>query len=144
MSRYRVCVDAHLVLRRGDEVLLGLRRNTGYADGRWHLPSGHTEAGESGSEATAREAFEEIGVTIAPDDLDFVHLMHHRTNEGRVALFYSATHWEGEPTNREPDKCAELRWFPLTDLPPMIDYAADALSHIAKSTVYSERGWASP
>lgn len=68
--------------------------------------------------------------------------MHHRTNSGRIALFFEVTHWDGEPTDREPDKCIGWEWFALTDLPAdMIPYAAQALVHYAKGEVYAERGW---
>lgn len=142
MSRYRACIDVHLILRRGEDILLGLRQNTGFADGSWHLPSGHTEDGESATAALIREAREEIGVRIDPTQARFVHLMHHRTDSGRIALFYEATHWENEPTNSEPDKCAGWDWFPRTGLPAaMIQYAAEALTHYAKGDIYAERGW---
>lgn len=141
-QRYRACIDVHLILRRGEQILLGQRHNTGYADGAWHLPSGHTEDGESATTALIREAGEEIGVGIDPKQARFVHLMHHRTDSGRIALFFEATAWTGEPTNREPDKCSGWDWFPLTALPdPMIPYAAEAMTHYAKGTVYAERGW---
>ncbi|WP_061296268.1 NUDIX hydrolase [Herbidospora cretacea] len=141
-ERYKTCVDLHLILRRGDQVLLGQRQNTGYADGSWHLPSGHLDPGESASQGALREAAEEIGVTIEPGDVQFAHLMHHYTNDARTALFYEAEQWTGEITNMEPDKCVEWRWFPLDALPDqMIPYAADALAHCIKGDVYSERGW---
>ena len=39
---------AYVILRRGDEVLLQLRRNTGFRDGHWACAAaGHVEAGES-------------------------------------------------------------------------------------------------
>jgi 8-oxo-dGTP diphosphatase len=142
MSRYRACIDVHLILRRDEQILLGRRQNTGFADGCWHLPAGHTEDGESATTALAREAAEEIGVTIAPGDAKFVHLMHHRTDSGRIALFYEVTTWTGEPVNTEPDKCSGWEWFPLTALPDdMIVYAAQALAHYAKGEIYAERGW---
>jgi len=111
-QRYRACIDVHLVLRRGEQVLLGQRHNTGYADGSWHLPSGRTEDSESATSALIREAGEEIGVGIDPEAARFVHLMHHRTEAGRIALFFEATAWTGEPTNQEPDKCTGWDWFP--------------------------------
>ncbi|MGH8909549.1 MAG: NUDIX hydrolase [Egibacteraceae bacterium] len=142
MSRYRACIDVHLILRRGEEILLGQRQNSGFADRSWHLPSGHTEDGESATAALIREAGEEIGVDIDPAEAQFVHLMHHRTDSGRIALFFQVTRWNGEPTNREPDKCAGWDWFALTDLPiDMIPYAAEAMEHYAKGAVYAERGW---
>lgn len=126
--RYRACIDVHLILRRGEELLLGQRQNTGFADDCWHMPSGHTEDGESATAALIREVAEEIGVNIDLAEVRFVHLMHHRTNSGRIALFFEVTRWNGEPTNREPDKCAGWAWFPLTDLPAdMIPYAAQVL-----------------
>jgi 8-oxo-dGTP pyrophosphatase MutT (NUDIX family) len=39
-------------------LLVGSRRN-----GRWGVPKGHIEPGETGHEAALREAFEEAGVT---------------------------------------------------------------------------------
>jgi len=106
VSRYRACIDVHLILRRGEQILLGRRCNTGFADGAWHPPSGHTEDGEPATAALIRESAEEIGVTIDPAEVRFVHLMHHHTDSGRIALFFEVTHWDGEPANREPDKCA--------------------------------------
>ncbi|GGM68127.1 NUDIX domain-containing protein [Longimycelium tulufanense] len=142
MARYKACIDVHLILRRDTDILLGLRRNTGYADGCWHLPSGHTEEGESATAAVVREAAEEIGVTLAEGDVRFVHVMHHRTNEGRLALFFQASRWTGEVTNREPDKCAGWQWFALDALPEaMIPYAAQALAHVGKGEPYAERCW---
>jgi mutator protein MutT len=142
VSRYRACIDVHLILRRGEQILLGRRCNTGFADGAWHLPSGHTEDGEPATAALIRESAEEIGVTIDPAEVRFVHLMHHHTDSGRIALFFEVTHWDGEPANREPDKCAGWDWFALTDLPTdMIPYAAQALAHHAKGEIYTERGW---
>ena len=58
----------------------------------------------------------------------------HRTDgsdnprEQRVEWFFSCASWTGEPTILEPRKCAELRWFPLDDLPARIpDYERVAL-----------------
>ncbi len=53
-ERQRVHVDAHLILRRGDEILLGQRQNTGWCDGYWHLPAGHSEGQESMVEYAAQ------------------------------------------------------------------------------------------
>lgn len=142
-ERQRVCVDVHLILRRGDDILLGQRQNTGWGDGCWHLPSGHGEHRESATATLVREAAEEIGVQINPGDARFVHLLHHWTESGRMALFFEVTRWTGEPVNSEPDKCAGWDWFPLCALPePMIAYAAQAMADYAKGTVYAERGWA--
>ncbi len=142
MASYTTCIDVHLILRQTEMVLLGRRMNTGFADGSWHVPSGHVEDGESAVTALIREAGEEIGVRIDPADVRFVHVMHHYTDSGRVALFFDVTRWRGTPINTEPDKCAGWDWFSLDDLPEdMIPYAGEALTRYRKGETYSERGW---
>lgn len=143
-QRYKSCIDLHLILRDGQgRVLLGERRNTGWADGQLGLPSGHLEDGEPATAGIVREAEEETGVLIKPEDLVLVHLMHHHTDAGRVALFFQATTWSGEIVNREPDKCAGWTFVPPEDLPTnVVPYIAEALAHYTAGAAYSERGWA--
>ncbi|WP_433662474.1 NUDIX hydrolase [Nocardia sp. CA-128927] len=141
-ERHKVTGDVHLLLRRGDEILFGRRQNTGYEDGAWHLPSGHLEADESVVAALIREADEEVGVQIAPVDVQFGHLMHNSSSGGRMALFFLVDKWDGAPENREPDKCSALEWFPIDALPDhMIGYCRTALDHIAANTQFSVFGW---
>ncbi len=141
-QRHKVTGDVHLLLRRGDEILFGLRENTGYEDGAWHLPAGHLEADESVVDALIREADEEVGVRIAPNDVHFAHLMHNSSSGGRMALFFAVDKWEGNPDNREPDKCSALGWFPIDKLPKrMIEYCRTALDHVAADRQFSVYGW---
>jgi 8-oxo-dGTP pyrophosphatase MutT (NUDIX family) len=63
-----VILDVHLLLVRDEHVVLTQRRG-GYGHGRWHLPSGKAEVGESIEDAVIREANEEVGVTVAPADV---------------------------------------------------------------------------
>lgn len=113
-----------LFLREADgrrQVLLQLRRGTGFMDGHWAAAAaGHVEQGESVFEAAAREAAEELGVR----DVELVPLTAMQRTQGngdpvdeRVDYFLRATSWSGEPTIQEPDKCADLRWFDLDALP---------------------------
>ncbi|GFE25948.1 methyltransferase domain-containing protein [Streptomyces nigrescens] len=130
--RHTEVVDVHLVLRRGDEVLLARRANTGYADGLFHAPSGHAEDGEDVREAMIREAAEEVGLRLVPEDLRVALVMQHCAPppaRPRIGWFFEAAYGAGgEPWNREPDKCAELAWFPLDALPDdMVAYCRAGL-----------------
>ncbi len=105
------------------EVLLQLRRNTGYMDGHWACGSaGHVEANESVVDTAIRETHEELGLTLSPADLVPLTGMH-RTNGGtepleqRVDWFFSCRTRTGEPRVMEPEKDGGLRWFRLADLP---------------------------
>ncbi|CAM5563744.1 hypothetical protein GCM10010329_70230 [Streptomyces spiroverticillatus] len=129
--RHTEVVDVHLILRRGAEVLLSRRANTGYADGLLHAPSGHVEDGEDVRAAMIREAAEEVGVTLAADDLSVALVMQHRGPGGRprTGWFFEASYDPADPpSNREPDKCSGLSWHPLAALPDgMVAYCRAGL-----------------
>jgi 8-oxo-dGTP pyrophosphatase MutT (NUDIX family) len=125
----------------GTEVLLQLRRNTGYMDDHWAAAAaGHVERGETAYAAAEREAAEEIAV--ADLALEFVTSMH-RTRGGepideRIDFFFTARSWTGEPTVVEPEKCAELAWFPLSALPdPVVPHELEVLNRLRSGTVPS-------
>jgi 8-oxo-dGTP pyrophosphatase MutT (NUDIX family) len=73
-------------------------------------------------EAAVREAREEIGVELSPDELRPLCAMHrthgnqHPIDE-RVDFFFWCMSWRGEPRIVEPLKSGGLEWFPLTALP---------------------------
>lgn len=141
-ARFRVILDVHLVLLDAEHILLLRRYQTGYEDGRYSVVAGHVDGEETARAALAREAVEEAGLRIVPADLALVHTMHRTAQEERLSLFFQATRWEGTPVNREPDKCDDLRWFPLRQLPSnMVPYVATALQALLAGRVYSEYGW---
>lgn len=141
--RHKLTGDVHLLMFDADgQILLGRRQNTGFEDGAWHVPAGHLEASESIVQALIREAKEEVGVTIASEDVGFAHIMHSSSGGGRAAFFFIVRHWGGSPENREPEKCSELAWFALDALPNrMIGYCRVALDYIIAGEPFSVYGW---
>ncbi|MEO5710130.1 MAG: NUDIX domain-containing protein [Nocardioidaceae bacterium] len=140
-DRFVVVPAAYLFLLRpapmpaGREVLLQLRRGTGYMDEHWAAAvAGHVERGETVFAAAAREAVEEIGVT----DVDLVPwcAMQRTGVDGlpideRVDYFFTATTWTGTPRIVEPEKCADLRWCNLGALPsPVVPHERRVLQSI--------------
>ena len=142
IDRFVVVPAAYVFLLReqgaGPEVLLQLRRGTGYMDEHWAAAAaGHVERGETAYDAARREAREEIDV----DDLalEFVTSMQ-RTRGGepideRIDFFFTARSWTGKPRVVEPAKCAELRWCALDTLPdPVVPHELAVLRAIASGT----------
>jgi len=135
-------VTVHLFLFRKDRVLLARRYNTGYEDGSYSLPAGHLEGGETVSQAAVREAKEELGIMVNEEDVHFSSVMHRKSDDERVDFFVCIDGWTGEPSNREPEKCDELRWTDMRSLPAnTIPYIRRALDNYTRGRKFDEFGW---
>lgn len=144
-ERFKAVPASYIVFRRGQKVLLLLRKNTGYYDGCWSMPSGHVERGESLKTAAIRESLEETGVKLKRESLELIHVMNRPAREPidtRLDFFFEPKDWQGEPVNMEPQKCAELRWYGINRLPKeMVPEIKYALERIAQGIIESEFGW---
>ena len=139
--RAKFPVTVHLLFFREDQVLLLRRFNTGYADGQYSVPAGHLDGGETVLAAAAREAEEETGLRIDVDDMVFSLVMHRIEEEERVDFFVHVRQWQGEPVNTEPDKCDELRWVNVNELPDnIIPYVKRAIQNHRAGIVFHEFG----
>jgi 8-oxo-dGTP diphosphatase len=141
---YRPNVGIHLILTQDEKVLMLQRANTGFADGHWGVPGGRLDEGETLLHGATREAREEVGIDINSDDLAFTHLCHHADLDGqaRVGVFFTAARWAGTPFNAEPDKCSNLRWFAVKDLPDnTIGYIRTGIHASQNGTTLSLHGW---
>lgn len=142
--RARFPVTVHLLFFRGEQVLLLRRFNTGYADGQYSVPAGHLEGGESVMAAAVREAQEEVGIKLDPDQLAFSTVMHRMEGgieDERVDFFVHVRHWQGEPFNAEPDKCDDLCWMDVQRLPDnMVPYVRRALANHLAGIRFDEFG----
>jgi 8-oxo-dGTP diphosphatase len=136
-------VRAHVILRRGNSLLLTRRAALRAAGGRWQLPGGHLEPGETLPGCAARETREEVGVSVAPEDMRFAHISQVITADGasRVAVFFEALRWQGTPVNCEPAMCDGIGFFPFGTLPvPMVPYIAQGISRYLRRDPFSVAG----
>jgi 8-oxo-dGTP diphosphatase len=119
-SRFQVAVSVNLIFRKGGKYLLLRRANTGWADGYYTLPAGHLNGNEALTWAAIREAKEEVGVDLAPDQLKLVHVMHRSDKEDdqeRIDFYFLVKKWQGKPRVAEPEKSDQLGWFAVTGIP---------------------------
>jgi 8-oxo-dGTP pyrophosphatase MutT (NUDIX family) len=141
-ERFKLIPTSHLVLINGGKILLLRRFNTGYEDGNYSVVAGHLDGDETFIQAMVREAKEEAGIDIKPEDLEVVHVMHRKSNDERIDFFIQAKSWIGTPKIMEPNKCDDLSWFELGKLPDnVIPYVKQAIEHIRNNVLYSEHGW---
>lgn len=142
-SHFKIYIAAYLILAKGNEVLCVRRCNTGYQDGKYSFVAGHLDGGETARQAIIREANEEIGITLKPEHLDVVHVMHrYRPDREYIDIYLRTDTWEGDMVNKEPEKCDEILWCPLVALPqPMVPEVSVAMKSIQNSIFYGEYGW---
>lgn len=140
---FRVHSAVYLLLVRENKLLLLRRTNTGYEDGKLSLVAGKMDGNEEVKRAAAREAWEESGVRVDPADLEVASVMHRLSDTGEwIDFFLTVKRWEGEPYNREPDKCSEMAWYPLDGLPEdMIPYVRQAVENVLAGVFYDSYGW---
>ncbi|MGE0599397.1 MAG: NUDIX domain-containing protein [Dehalococcoidia bacterium] len=141
-ERFRATVAVHLFFVRDGSILLLRRANTGYEDGNYSVPAGHLDGGETVTQAAIRESLEEVGTAIRAEALEHAVVMHRRAEAERIDFFMTATEWDGEPRNREPEKCDELRWAPTDGLPAnVVPYVRRAIEAWMDGERYLEFGW---
>ncbi len=136
-------IASFVILRKGNLIAFVKRKNTGHLDGYYGLPAGKVEWKEPYSAAAVREAKEEVGVTITSDNLYSAHLCHrHDLDADWIDNYFEVKEWQGEVINNEPEKCEEVAWFELDNLPEnTIVYVKLVLQAIARGESYSEYGW---
>ena len=132
-----------LIINEKNEVLLEYRKNTEWFSDQYGLAGGKIDGTESATQALVRELLEELGITVAPKDVEFAHVMHFMGEDAPcVAFFYTIRTWQGDINNLEKNKHDHLSWFPLDKLPEkIIPRHKKALELIAKGVLYSEDNW---
>lgn len=115
---------AFVLIERDGKYLFVRRANTTWMNDHYGLPSGKVEKHEGFRAAAVREAQEEVGVTVRPEDLEFATVAWRDAADSQDnpdmewcdVLFYAKA-WSGEPYNAEPHLHDEIAWFSLDALP---------------------------
>ncbi|MCB9805676.1 NUDIX domain-containing protein [Candidatus Nomurabacteria bacterium] len=139
--RHKVCIAVYAVFIKEGKVLLQRRENSGFCDGMYGIPSGHVEENEMPTESLVREIKEEIDVDFTKENIKFSSFNYHMVKDGNdyVNLFFVIEKWEGEPKIMEPDKCSDLGWFSIDDMPEnTIEYVKNGILNSLENKNYSE------
>jgi ADP-ribose pyrophosphatase YjhB (NUDIX family) len=139
-------IAAVLIFRQGDKVAFIKRQNTGWMDGKYALPGGKIDAGESYTQGAIREAAEEVGVIVEPDDMEarlVAHLRGENDDNIWTNVVFEAHIWAGEVHNAEPHAASELVWLNPQDLPPdeTVPQTFFYFEQLAAGHHYGEYGW---
>ena len=141
-SKHTLPVAGIIILRKGNKVLLTRRYNTGYEDGKYTLPGGHVEKGEEIKVAMAREAKEDVGVDLNPNDLVITHVFDRKVNDDveYIDFVVETDKWQGTPEIMEKDQCDDIIWADIDKIPDnTIQFNKDVLTK--KYDFYIPYGW---
>ncbi len=114
MKKPSVTVDG--VIIKNGKVLLIKRKNEPFK-GRWALPGGFVEYGETVEEAALREVKEETGMDARIKKLVGVYSDPDRDPRGHTISIVFLMEAKGETI--AGDDAIEARFFDLNDLPPL-------------------------
>ncbi len=143
MERFKLVVAVHLILVENGKILLLRRYHTGYEDGNYSVVAGHIDGNESVIKAMQREALEEAGIIIKEEDLKIVHVMHRKAKDREsMDYFLTCKNYEGTITIMEKDKCDELEFYDLENLPSnVISYVRKGIEYYQNNIPFSIYGW---
>ena len=92
-------VVAAALINEKNEVLLAQRPEGKRLAGKWEFPGGKVEEGETPEAALARELHEELGIIVAPHDLEPFWFLSHSYPQFDFHLVmpvYTLRIWKGE------------------------------------------------
>ncbi len=84
------------LIKKNDQVLLGLRPAGHSLAGHWEFPGGKINQGEAPEQALQRELMEEVAIEAEIGKLRLAHT-HSYGDRGVLLLFYDVNFWKGEP-----------------------------------------------
>ena len=120
-----------MIIMDNNKILLQKRKGTKLWPGYYALPAGHIDQGENQYEALIREAKEELDIEINPKGIINSYVVLRRNYfeidekilEPYIDYYFEISKYNGLPKIVEKDKCEELIWADINNLPyPFINY----------------------
>ncbi len=141
MEKEKFLSSIYLIIKNSEgKILLQRRQGTKLWPGFLALPAGHVDEGEDVYEAAIREAREELNITITKDDIidTFAVNRKNKSLPPYFDVYFELKSYKGEISINEPEKCSELVWADINDMPEdMIDFEATAIKNNIKGIKFS-------
>ncbi len=127
----------HMLIMDDGRVLLQKRKGSKLWPGYYALPAGHIDEGENQYDALVREAKEELDILIDQKDIEKSYVVLRRNFfeidgkklEPYIDYYFEISKYQGTPRIAELDKCDELIWADINNLPePFVNYEGEFLS----------------
>jgi mutator protein MutT len=101
--------------------------------GTWEFPGGGVEFGETMADCIKREIYEEYGIRIElSDQLEAIDHLIPDEQQHWVAITFIAKIVKGKPKIMENEKCSEIGWFKINELPKPLSIVSSASLDLLK------------
>ena len=141
MGKEKFLSSVYLIIKNEEgKVLLQRRQGTKLWPGYLALPAGHIDEGENPYETAVREASEELNIKITKENIidTFVACRRNKSLMPYYDVYFEIDTYEGAIQIAEPEKCSELVWCDLENLPEdMIDFEIEAINNNLKGIKFS-------
>ena len=131
-------VGLGVIIQRGELILLGQRK--GWQEGYSSIPGGLLETGETFEAGAIREVEEETGLElIEPRVIALTNNLEtfEQTGKHHISVILYTNQFRGEPSVREPDKCAGWSWCDPRRLPePHFEASRRAVACFLRGSFY--------
>ncbi len=109
-----------LIFNEDGHILLGKRKNS-FGAGKYSLIGGHLKKGESIEQCIQRELYEELGITVSTDKAKVLNFGFIGDGEPTIEIGVLILDYTGTPSIKEPDRCEDLAFFDLNNLPSIFE-----------------------
>ena len=141
IEKEKFLAAVYMIIKNEDgNILLQRRQGTKLWPGFLALPAGHIDEGENAIDAVIREAKEELNIEITENDIvdSFVANRRNKSLKPYFDVYFEISSYKGKITINEPEKCSELKWCDINNLPEdMVDFEVEALKNRRKGIVFS-------
>ena len=141
MNREKFLSSIYLIIKNNEgKLLLQRRQGTKLWPGFLALPAGHIDEGENAYEAAIREAKEELNIIISQDNIIDTFVVNRRNKSllPYYDVYFEINDYKGDIIINEPEKCSELKWYGIEELPEdMIEFEKIALLNKKKGIKFS-------
>lgn len=135
--------DVHMLITDNNKVLFQKRKGSKLWPEYYALPAGHINEGENQYDALIREAKEELDIEIDLKNIINRYVVLRRNFfeidgkklEPYIDYYFEISKYKGTPKIVEFNKCEELIWASIEELPePFINYEGDFLANRSITT----------
>lgn len=134
MNHTRPKVGVGVIVWKDGTFLMGKRVGK-HGNGKWSVPGGYLEYGESFEEGAVREALEETGVRVKNVRFEAVTNNLFPEEEKHTITIFMRSDWAGgQPKDMELDKFIDIGWFTFETMPddlfvPVLELKKQSIEH---------------